>query len=403
VDEAQSELLASAAARRVGSERVPLMLAAGRVLSVAVTSSGPLPAYDQSTMDGYAVASSARLPQLDVVGESRAGAEAPPLVAGTTCRIFTGAPLPRGADAVVPQENVTRTGDRIQLDPSTVTSGACIRRAGSDLEAGAIALAAGTRLGAGAIALAGMLDRPEVVVARRPVVTIVATGDELRAPGEAARPASIPESNGAAIAALASQAGATVRIAPLARDERAATTAALRDALGGTDLLVTIGGVSVGDHDVVRPALADAGVTLDFWRVAIRPGKPLAVGHTTTALVLGLPGNPASALVTFALFGVPLLRALQGDLRPLPFALPAVWAGPPPRGGDRTEFVRVTLGTTPGDGRRLTARPHGNQASGAATSLAASEGLARLPPTPPGAARGGEGNAEVDVVRWSDL
>jgi molybdopterin molybdotransferase len=250
-----------------------------------------------------------------------------------------------------------------------------------------------------------MLDRPELLVARRPIVAILATGDELRAPGDAARGASIPESNCAALAALAAQAGAVAHILPLARDDRAGTAAAIRAALRTTDLLVTVGGVSVGDHDVVRPALADAGVALDFWRVAIRPGKPLAVGHAETAFVLGLPGNPASALVTFALFGVPLLRALQGDARPLPTPIPAVWRGSLGGGGGpssaddanatRTEFVRVAI--TVGPDRILGATPHGNQASGSATSLAASDGLARIPPGGPPADR------LVDVIRWTDF
>jgi molybdopterin molybdotransferase len=394
VDEALKKLLAGA--KRVGHERVPLAAVHRRVLAAALTTASDLPRHDLSTMDGYALAVADLAGvgpwRLSVAGESRAGQPPPDLVPATACRIFTGAALPLGADAVVPQEIAPRDGDRIVLE-APVTKGACIRRAGDDLRAGTVALEAGARLGPGAIALAGMLDRPELVVARHPVVTILSTGDELRAPGDAPRAASIPESNGPAIAALANHAGAVAHLLPLARDDRAETARAVREALRTIDLLVTIGGVSVGDHDVVRPALTDAGVALDFWRVAMRPGKPLAVGRTDTAHVLGLPGNPASALVTFALFGVPLLRAMQGDAAPLPPWLPAVWNGAPPRAGENTEFVRVGIGVGPD--RTLTATPFANQASGAATSLAASDGLARLLP--------GSTARAVDVVRWSDL
>jgi molybdopterin molybdotransferase len=292
------------------------------------------------------------------------------------------------------QEKVQRDGESIRLS-EPVKKGQNIRRAGEDLDRGAVAIGGGTRLLPGGIALAAMLGVSELEVARRPRVTILCTGDELRAPGEAAGHASIPESNSAALAALARQASAVVRIAPIARDQPTATQLAIERALEGTDVLLTVGGVSVGDHDVVRPALERAGVTLDFWRVAIKPGKPLAVGRRNGARVLGLPGNPASALVTFAVFGVPLLRALQGDARPLPLPLRVALTGERKRSPDRLELVRASLQA---EGGVLTARVHENQASGAATSLAHSDGLAFIPP--------GEGNVGkdelVDFVRWED-
>jgi molybdopterin molybdotransferase len=397
-EEARARLLSDVP--RLGFERLTLREAAGRVLAEQLATLAPLPPFDNSAMDGYALATADLTTDgpwtLRVAGESSAGRAAPELAPGTTCRIFTGAPLPARADAVIMQEHATREADALRFD-ARPRVGQHVRRAGEDLARGAVALEAGTRLSAGALALAAMVDRGEIVVARRPRVTILCTGDELRAPGGEPREASIPESNSAALSALAAQAGAIVRVAPIARDEPAETLRAIEGALDGTDLLLTVGGVSVGDHDVVRPALERAGVTIDFWRVAIKPGKPLAVGRTSAgARVLGLPGNPASALVTFAAFGAPLLRCMQGDARPLPEQLPADLARSHRRSPDRLELARATLEARDG---ALVVRLHDNQSSGAATSLAYSTGVAMLPP--------GEGpleaGARVDFVRWSDF
>jgi molybdopterin molybdotransferase len=227
-------------------------------------------------------------------------------------------------------------------------------------------------------------------------VTLVSTGDELRPPGSAPSPGKIPESNGVALRAMAAGAGAIARIAPFVPDEPAATERALRDALRGTDLLVTVGGVSVGDHDLVRPALERVGVTLDFWKVAMKPGKPLAVGRCGDAIILGLPGNPSSALVTFALFGVPLLRAMQGDARP---------SAPPLRGRlaraiahepGRDEFLRAAIEYAP-DG--LVVMPLANQASGAVTSMSRADALVRVPSVSTGLAAGDL----VCVLSFADL
>jgi molybdopterin molybdotransferase len=395
-DEARARLLADV--RRVSSERSALGESAGRVLAENLVAREPLPPFDYSAMDGYAVATRDLKGEgpwsLPVVGQSQAGRDAPSLAAGTACRIFTGAPIPALADAVVMQEHGTEEG-RVFRFGSRPKAGQHIRRAGEDLPREAIAIAAGTRLTPGAIALAAMLDRSEFIVARRPCVTILCTGDELRSPGSEKRPASIPESNSASLAALARQAGASVRIAPLVLDESAATRRAIEAALDGTDVLLTVGGVSVGDHDVVRAALEDTGVVLDFWKVAIKPGKPLAVGSTPRARVLGLPGNPASALVTFAMFGMPLLRAMQGDACPLPMRFVVRLARPRKRSVDRLEFVRASLRIEDGV---LTADAHDNQASGSATSLAHSEGVALVSP----GAEPLEAGALVDFVRWGD-
>jgi molybdopterin molybdotransferase len=242
-----------------------------------------------------------------------------------------------------------------------------------------------------------MLDREEVSVVRRPRVVVLCTGDELRPAGSGASASlgTIPESNSGALAVLARQAGADVRVAPIVRDEPGAVDQAIVDAIEGADVLVTVGGVSVGDHDVVRPALERAGVTLDYWKVAIKPGKPLAVGRRGGTHVLGLPGNPASAIVTFALFGMPLLRALQGDARPIPQALPVRLGAARKRPPDRLELVRSTLHV---EGGAVVAHAHDNQSSGAATSLARSDGIAFVPAGQEPIAAG----AVVDFLSWRD-
>jgi molybdopterin molybdotransferase len=395
-DEARRQLLSRAFV--VSSERIPVGAAAGRVLASDVVAREPLPGFDYSAMDGYAVATAdfeagGSEWLLPVVGESAAGKGLDALAPRSACRIFTGAPLPANADAVIMQEHVRREGDGIVID-ARPKAGQNVRRAGEDVARGGVALTAGHRLSPGAIALAAMLDRAELVVARCPRITILCTGNELRAPGDEPRPGSVPESNSAPIAALARQAGAVVRVAPIAGDDLRDTQLAIEEALDATDVLVTIGGVSVGDHDVVRPALERAGVALDFWKVAIKPGKPLAVGTRDRVVVLGLPGNPASAIVTFAVFGAPLVRALQGDSRPIPMALPVRFDSTRARSPDRLELVRAWLHVENG---ALVARPHANQASGATTSLASSDGLAFVPPG------GDEAPSMVDFVRWSEV
>lgn len=396
-DEALQRVVA--AAPRLPAERSVLRHAAQRVLAVDLRSRLSLPRFDYSERDGYAVDSgglAGRAPfRLRVHQEILAGQPGVALPAGMAARIMTGAELPLGADAVVMQEDAVCQGDWIAL-AQRPTAGAYRRRRGEDLEAGALALAAGTRLSAGAIALAAMLGEGEVSVARRPRVVIIPTGDELALAGAELAPGQIFEANAAALEALAAQAGASVAAAAPVRDVATSIGEALEAGLEAADLLVTIGGVSVGERDLVRPALERAGVELEFWRVAIKPGKPLAFGRRGRTLTLALPGNPASALVTFALFGVPLLRALQGDSRPCPVWLPAAAGERVERTPEREQFLRARF--VP-DGARLLVQAHPQQASGAATSLALSEGLARVPrgsgPLPP--------DASIGVVRWSDL
>jgi molybdopterin molybdotransferase len=376
-------------------ERVPLERALGRVLAETLTAREPLPAFDYSAMDGYAVGTASFSGDgpwtLAVVGESKTGAPAPAWVAGTACRIFTGAPLPEGADAVVMQEAVERDG-AVAVFSQRPASGANVRRAGEDLAPGAVGLQRGTRLGPGAIGLAASLDRAHLLVARRPRVAILCTGDELRAPGDAPRLGSIPESNGPALAAMTGLAGGDALQLAFTGDDLARTTSRVREALAASDVLVTVGGVSVGEHDHVKAALEAAGATLDFWKVKIRPGKPLVVGHAGRTRVLGLPGNPVSAQVTFALFGVPLLRALQGDRQPVAPRRHARLATPARHSPGRESFLRGVLA---GDEVRLLP----NQASGAPTGMAWASCLLVVPAESEGLSAG----EEVEVIAFADL
>jgi molybdopterin molybdotransferase len=399
-DQARSLLLARAVP--LSSERVALSQAFGRVLAEPLIAGANIPAFAYSAMDGYALATAdlgAQGPfQLPIVGESRTGRPSQPLVPGTASLISTGAELPEGADAVLPRELVEAEAGQ---DPrisfgERPRAGQHIRSAGEDLKRGAVALTGGTRLGAAALGLAASLDAIELSVARRPRVTVLCTGDELRPAGSPGQPGKIPDSISLPLATLATLAGAEARIAPHVADDRAATERALAAALADTDLLLTVGGVSVGDHDWVRPSLAARGVVLDFWKVAIKPGKPIAFGRNTAGTsVLGLPGNPASALVTFALFGMPFLRALQGDRQPLPKLLRLPLGGPVRHKAGRLEFVRAELVAVAG---ALTAVPLENQASGALTSLAWADALVLVPAE----VEGLEAGTSVEVLRLQD-
>ncbi len=377
----------------------------GRVLGEDVVSTVDLPGFDYSAMDGYAVRTQdlAGDPpfRLPVRGESRTGALPESLASAATMRIFTGAALPDGADAVVMQENVMRDGD-VAVLTTRPRVGQNVRRRGADLSAGAVAMAMGLRLRPAHLALAAALDRAELPVTRKPEVAILATGDELRRPGTEPIAGTIPESNTVVLRAMARRTGARARALPYVRDERAATERAFASALEEADVVVTIGGVSVGDHDLVRPALEAVGVSLDFWKVAMKPGKPLAVGRfprkgRRDAIVLGLPGNPASAMVTFALFGVPLLRALQGDTNPFPPMRRARMARAHAHDPGRLELARAITGT--GEDGKITVTTLGNQASGAVTTMAQSDALVLVPAEATGVPAG----AEVDFLLMSDL
>jgi len=391
--EARAQILAQAVP--LGCESVVLSRAHGRVLAEELTAAEALPPFDYSAMDGYAVraedVNDRSREGLPLVGECRAGDTPSDLRPGTALRIFTGAPLPRGADAVVIQENAEASDGRVSF-----TSGARpfdnVRREGDDLARGAVALAPGTRLGPFQLGLAAALDRAELLVRKRPKVRLFATGSELRAPGSPRTPGQIPESNSVALSALAALTAAEVELEAALADDLPSTTQSFARSFGECDLLLTVGGVSVGDHDLVRPALEAAGATLSFWKVAIKPGKPLTFGRAGNTLVLGLPGNPVSAQVTFALFGMPLLRALQGDSAPLPSITRVILEAPLSQKAGRLGFYRARL-----DGQR--AHVESNQASGSALSLAHADALVLMPAEASHCAAG----SELDAIRLRDL
>lgn len=361
--EARARILALA--RKPVGEDVPVHEADGRVLHEDLIAPADLPEFDASMMDGYAVRAEdvAAGAQLPVVGESKTGLPSNVALAPrTACRIFTGAVMPEGANAVVMQEEVERRED-VAAFSAAARLGQHVRKRGEDLAHGAVAIARGTRLGPAHLSLASTMERTRLSVAQRPHVIVLPTGDELRDPGAPKTLGSIAESNGIAIATMAKRCGAVGEIARRTKDARDDVRRAITEALERCDVLVTIGGVSVGDHDVVRPALEAAGVSLDFWRVAIKPGKPVCVGSKGERVVLGLPGNPASAMVTFALFGVPLLRALQGDREPWPSPVAMRLAHQHERKPGRLELARAIA-----RGAEVSVVKH--QASGSALGVA---------------------------------
>jgi molybdopterin molybdotransferase len=372
-EEARSRILEGV--QLLGTERVSLRQAAGRVLAEDIRAREPLPRFDYSAMDGYALhadsATGSGPWSLPLRGESRAGAPLDQIEPGSICRIFTGAALPAGADAVLALEDALERDGRVEFSWA-LKAGQHVRRRGEDLAEGDLALEAGMLLGAYHVGVAAGVDRPELLVARRPRVTIVGTGDELRAPGEPGPLTSIPESNGLSIAVLAESVGASVHLPARIADDAATLRERLTQALADTDLLVTIGGVSVGRYDLVRPALEAAGAELDFWKVQIRPGKPLVHGRRGATRILGLPGNPVSAQLTFSLFGLPLLRALQGQRAPVPAYESAVLLAELRQKPGRLGFYRARwspAGVLPVD----------NQASGNVLSLAHADALVLVP------------------------
>jgi len=368
-------------------ERVPLADALGRALAEDLAAERDLPAFDAATMDGYALRASearragARLP---VAFEIFAGRPAGgPLPRGACCRIYTGAPLPEGADAVEQQEQVRRAG-RDAVFARAAERGRFVRRRGSDLAAGATAARAGTAVDPGIVGLAAGLGRGELLVHRRPRVAILPTGDEVVPVGRVPAAGQIVESNGHALAAAAREAGAEPLLLPIVRDDAGALRRALQ-AARGVDALVTTGGVSVGERDLVRAALAKAGARLDFWRVAMRPGKPFAFGRWGRTAVFGLPGNPASALVTFELFVRPALRALAGLEGSGRVRIAARLASAQEKPAGLEVYLRVRLRAVRGE---LGAEPLRTQESGNLSSAAGHDALAVLPARRTRVARG---------------
>lgn len=409
VEEARIRVLAGVAA--LPAETVALEPAAGRVLSEPVAAAQTLPAWDNSAMDGFAVRSEdvvSASPQqpvtLRVAGESAAGHPSPaPVAPGTAIRISTGAMLPAGADAVVPvEETDAPAGARSIADVVRVMraapAGNHVRRRGEDVHAGERLLDAGRAVGPAALALLAAAGVTHVSVHRAPRVAVLATGDELVPLGSPLGPGAIYDSNSIALAAQARAARAEVRRLGLARDTLEAVLTPLREAAGWADVIVTSGGVSVGAHDVVRDAFAALG-EVDFWRVAVQPGKPLAYGRAGGCHLFGLPGNPVSAFVTFELFVRPLLRQLAGRVDLLGrTVVRARLAQAVTKSTERRAFLRVRLEREAGPSGGTLARLAGGQGSHVLSALAAADGLAIVPEGLPGLSAG----SEVDVWTLDD-
>lgn len=341
VEEALSKLFALV--RPLEPETVPLTAAAGRVMARDAVARRDQPPFDASAMDGYALRAAEARPgaTFDVIGESAAGHRFSGSVgAGQAVRIFTGAPVPEGADRVVMQEDVNREGDRITLT-DTIGDSAHIRPMGADFAAGA-RVAAPRLLGPSDIALMAAMNLGELEVTRKPQVALISTGDELVMPGDDPGPDQIIASNTFGLKALIDAAGAEARILPIAGDTDAAIHAAF-DLADGADLVVTIGGASVGDHDLVGKVAAARGMEQSFYKVAMRPGKPLMAGRMDGVPMVGLPGNPVSAIVCGHVFLVPMLRAMLGlGTAPAP-RLRATLAHDLPENGPREHYMRARV------------------------------------------------------------
>ena len=349
VADALQRVLAEASA--LPSENVPLNDALGRVLTQDVAALRTQPPDAVSAMDGYALRADdiAKAPvQLKIIGEVAAGHPFDGEVgAGQTARIFTGGVMPKGSDTVAIQEHATRDGDKVTIQKTTA-KGRNVRGRGIDFTEGQVLLRQGRRLTGRDLMLAAALNHPGLSVHRRPKVAVFATGDELVAPGSTPKPGEIVYSNGFALLAMARSEGAYVLDLGIARDKVEAIAATVRRARDwGADILVTSGGASVGEHDLVQKALASEGLDLSFWRVALRPGRPMMHGRLGAMQVLGLPGNPVSSYVCGFLFLVPLIRTLCGRADVQPAQEKAVLGRDLPANDERADYLRATLAAGP--------------------------------------------------------
>ena len=396
--------LVLSAARTLPAETVPLARALGRTLARDVKAREAIPPFTKATMDGYAVRAADTRPEaeagaapgrpspvaLTVVEDLPAGRlSRRPLGPGQAARIMTGAPLPGGADAVVMVED-TEKSDRGVVIRRAVRPGDNIGLAGEDLEKGQTALEKGAVIGPAEIGMLAAAGLARVPVVRRPRIAVIATGDEIVEPGRPLRRGRIRNANGPALTALADRAGAETRYLGIARDRSASLTAKLGRARGA-DILVLSGGVSVGDHDLVKEELERAGVRPVFWRVRIKPGKPVFFGRRGRQLVFGLPGNPTSAMVTFLLFVAPAVERMLGRPDPMPRTARAVLAGEIAVKPGRTQFLR---GLAVGRGPLLEVAPYDDQKSGVLRSMVRSRLLIVVPADVARLERG----CEVEVI-----
>ncbi|HET7141002.1 MAG TPA: gephyrin-like molybdotransferase Glp [Candidatus Limnocylindria bacterium] len=382
VEEALDAILASA--RLTGFEMLPLDRCVRRVAAESrIVAAVDVPPFDNSSMDGFALRAADAPGTLRLVGEVAAGSAAlPSIEPGTTVRIMTGAPMPPGADAVAPLEVVEEAADGVQVP--AVEAGAYVRRVGHDTRAGDVVELPSEPLGPSALAVLASLGIGQLNVRRRPRVAILSTGDELRSPGEVLGPGQIHDANSVALAAAVEEAGGEPLMLPRAPDDAAPIQALIAGAAADADLLVASGGVSVGRHDHVRDVIRQLG-SLDFWRIRVQPGKPLAYGHVGEMPVIGLPGNPVSALVTFELFVRPLIRRMLGLSGSGRITLSAVTCERMAKDTERRAYLRVRL-SRGADG--LEARSAGGQASSQLRPLADANGLLIVPEGEPAAEAG---------------
>jgi molybdopterin molybdotransferase len=396
VEEARLRILE--AVRPTPAEVVALGEAWNRVTAGDVVARLTQPPADVSAMDGYALraADGTLGARLTVIGAAPAGHPFDGSVGpGQAVRLFTGSVVPDGADSILLQEDTTRDGDIVHVNEA-VLAGRHIRRAGQDFAAGDAVLPAGRRLTARDIGLAAAANHPWLTVHRRPRIAILATGDEIAMPGEPIPPGGIVSSNSHALAALVRAGGGEPMILPVARDDRDAISA-VADTVQGMDLLVTTGGASVGDHDLIIESLKSRGMTLDFWQIAMRPGKPLLFGQLGATPVLGLPGNPVSALVCAILFLLPALSRLCG-LPAAPPPLSTAVLGAAVKANDRrADHLRATIRSD--EAGRIVVVPFSTQDSAMLRRLALADALILRPPHAPAL---GEG-AEVGIIRLDSL
>lgn len=396
VDEARTRILAGL--HPMPAEIVALANAWNRVTAEPVIARLTQPPADVSAMDGYALraADGGLHASLRVIGAAPAGHPFDGSVGqGHTVRLFTGSVVPHGADAILLQEDAERSGDIVVVNEAVV-AGRHIRRAGQDFSNGDTVIPSGRRITARDVGLAAAANHPWLSVHRKPRIAILATGDEIAMPGEPIPAGGIVSSNSHALAALVRAVGGEPTVLPVAKDTTAAV-AAVADQVGGFDLLVTTGGASVGDHDLVISGLQTRGLVLDFWQIAMRPGKPLLFGRMDAVPVLGLPGNPVSALVCSALFLLPALALMQGLPAAPPPTVAALLGAAVKENDHRADHLRATV-STDGAGR-VVVTPFPVQDSAMLRRLAVADALVLRAPHAPALPAG----AEVAVIRLDTL